>query len=256
MIRTLIRWSLILVVVGTTFFSWGVIDNSIAIALTEAEVLQILKPVPVFIILDQKGNPLVVEMTKNARVDGAFTDNTEEVFVAGAFISPTDAKQFLNRLQTDNSELAEQVKVVPVSLADLYQQKKSSREQNLSFNFIPNEETLAYAKTLLPEKNRQGFQQQVPLFAAKDAKSRQYLIVSINSEQIVPFFFDNRQLEQMISKYQETNPEKNATFDIQVVSLAGVIRTLETETDSDEMLSISLVPLTESQQFIQNLRQQ
>ncbi len=256
MIRTLIRWSLILVVVGTTFFSWGVIDNSIAIALTEAEVLQILKPVPVFIILDQKGNPLVVEMTKNARVDGAFTDNTEEVFVAGAFISPTDAKQFVNRLQTDNSELAEQVTVVPVSLAELYQQEKSFREQkNLSFNFIPNEEILAYAKTLLPEENRQRFQE-VPLFAAKDAKSRQYLIVSINSEQIVPFFFDNRQLEQMISKYQETNPEKNATFDIQVVSLAGVIRTLETETDSDEMLSISLVPLTESQQFIQNLRQQ
>ncbi len=256
MIRTLIRWSLILVVVGTTFFSWGVIDNSIAIALTEAEVLHILEPVPVFIILDQKGNPLVVEMTKNARVDGAFTDNTEEVFVAGAFISPTDAKQFVNRLQTDNSELAEQVTVVPVSLAELYQQEKSFREQkNLSFNFIPNEEILAYAKTLLPEENRQRFQE-VPLFAAKDAKSRQYLIVSINSEQIVPFFFDNRQLEQMISKYQETNPEKNATFDIQVVSLAGVIRTLETETDSDEMLSISLVPLTESQQFIQNLRQQ
>ncbi len=68
-------------------------------------------------------------------------------------------------------------------------------------------------------------------------------------------FFDNRQLEEMISKYQETNPEESATVDIQVVSLEGVIRTLET--DSDEMLkSISLVPLTESQQFIQNLRQQ
>lgn len=244
MIRILIRWSLILVVVATTFFSWGIVDSPIAIALTEAEVLTILRPVPVFVIVDQQGSPLVAQMT---------SENGVEVSLTGAFISPTDAKQFLDRLKTDNSELAEQCQMVPASLAEIYQKNKSAQESKLFFSYIPNQEILAYAKTLLPEAIQQELKS-VPLFTAKDVKSRQYITISNNSAQIIPFFFDNKQLEEIVNKYQENNPEEDATLDIEVVSLESLIQILEAK--SNEMLKIiSLIPLAESQQFIQNLRQ-
>ena len=243
MIKPLIRWSITLGVAGATFFSWGAIENLIAIALPEAEILEKLEPVPVFTIADEQGAPLVAS-------------GEDEAKVAGVFISQTDANEFVNQLKTENPELAEKVRVVPVSLGEVYKLAETAQGDKdnanaLNFAYVPEEEAVASAKTI-GEANEQPYQGGVPLFVAKGGEGKGYLTIERNSQQVIPFFFEKKQLEEMVNRYKEQEPEIAANVDIEVHPLEGVIETLET--GSDEILEkIVLVPSTESIQFLQNV---
>ena len=240
MIKPLIRLTLTVGVAGATFLSWGAIENLTAIALPEEEVLEKLEPVPVFTIADEQGAPLVASGEDDAKV-------------AGVFISQQDANEFVNQLKTENPELAAQVQVVPVSLGEVYKLAESvqSQENALNFAYVPEEEAVNSAKTI-GEENQQPYQGGVPLFVARGGEGNGYLTFERNSQQVIPFFFDKAQLEQMVARFKEQEPEKAANVDIEVHPLEGVIETLETS--SDEILEkIVLVPSTESIQFLQNV---
>ena len=240
MMKSLIRWSITVGVAGATFLSWGAIENLIAIALPEAEVLEKLDPVPVFTIADEQGAPLVAS-------------GEDEAKVAGVFISQDDANEFVNQLKTENPELAEKVRVVPVSLGEVYKLAGSSEggENALNFAYVPEEEAVTSAKTL-GEQNQQPYQGGVPLFVARGGEGKGYLTFEKDSQQVIPFFFDKAQLEEMVARFKEQEPEIAASVDIEVHPLEGVIETLET--GSDEILEkIVLVPSTESIEFLQNV---
>ncbi len=241
MIKPLIRWSITLGVAGATFLSWGAIENLIAIALPEAEVLEKLDPVPVFTIADEQGAPLVAS-------------GEDEAKVAGVFISQEDANQFVNQLKTENPELAEKVRVVPVSLGEVYKlaETAQSEENALNFAYVPEEEAVASAKTIGEEPNKQPYQGGVPLFVARGGEGKGYLTIERNSKQVIPFFFDKKQLEEMVNRYKEQEPEIADNIEIEVHPLEGVVETLET--GSDEILQkIVLVPSSESIEFLQNV---
>ncbi|MEL6578816.1 MAG: Tic22 family protein [Cyanobacteria bacterium J06621_12] len=240
MIKPLIRWSITLGVAGATFFSWGAIENLVAIALPEEEVLEKLAPVPVFTIADEQGAPLVAS-------------GEDEAKVAGVFISQGDANEFVNQLKTENPELAEKVKVVPVSLGEIYKLAGSAEgeENALNFAYVPEEEAVTSAKTI-GEENEQPYQGGVPLFVARGGEGKGYLTFERNSKQVIPFFFDKAQLEAMVARFKEQEPEVAASVDIEVHPLEGVIETLET--GSDEILEkIVLVPSAESIEFLQQV---
>ena len=238
MIKPLIRWSITLGVAGATFLSWGAIENLVAIALPEEEVLEKLDPVPVFTIADEQGAPLVAS-------------GEDQEKVAGVFISHGDANEFVNQLKTENPELAEKVRVVPVSLGEVYKLAGSTEgaENGLNFAYVPEEEAVTSAKTI-GEENQQPYQGGVPLFVARGGEGKGYLTIERNSQQVIPFFFEKAQLEQMVARFKEQDPEVAASVDIEVHPLEGVIETLET--GSDEILEkIVLVPSTESMKFLQ-----
>lgn len=240
MIKLLIRWSITLGVAGATFFSWSAIENLMAIALPEAEILKKLDPVPVFTIADEKGAPLVASGKDKAKV-------------AGVFISQGDANEFVNQLKTENPELAEKVRVVPVSLGEVYKLAGSAEGQNnaLNFAYVPEKEAVASAKTI-GEANKQPYKGGVPLFVAKGGEGKGYLTFERNSQQVIPFFFDKAQLEEMIARFKQQQPEVANNVNIEVHPLEGVIETLQT--GSDEILEkIVLVPSTESIQFLQTV---
>jgi len=240
MIKSSIRWSITLAVAGATFLSWSAVENLIAIALPEAEVLEKLDPVPVFTIADEQGAPLVAS-------------GEDEAKVAGVFISQGDANEFVNQLKTENPELAEKVKVVPVSLGEVYKLAGSAEgeENALNFAYVPQEEAVTSAKTI-GEANEQPYQGGVPLFVARGGEGKGYLTFERNSQQVIPFFFDKAQLEEMVARFKEQEPEVAANVDIEVHPLEGVIETLET--GSDEILEkIVLVPSAESIEFLQNV---
>lgn len=239
MIR-LIRWSMTLGVAGTAFLGWGIAENLQAIALPQEEVLEKLDPVPVFTIADEQGAPLVAS-------------GEDEAKVAGVFISQDDANEFVNQLKTENPELAQKVKVVPVSLGEVYKLSESAQteENALNFAYVPEEEAVNSAKTI-GEANQQPYQGGVPLFVARGGEGKGYLTFERDSQQVIPFFFDKAQLEEMVAKFKEQQPEIADNVDIEVHPLEGVIETLET--GSDEILQkIVLVPSTESLEFLQNV---
>ena len=239
MLKSLARWSATLGLVGTAVLSSGIGQQGIVLALPEDQVLEKLNPVPVFTIADEQGAPLVA------------SGNNEEK-VAGVFISQTDANNFVNDLKTKDAELAGKVKVVPVSLGEVYKLSESSQSQKnaLNFAYVPQEAAVTSAKTIL-QQSGQEYKGGVPLFVAKGGDDQGYLTIEKDSQQVIPFFFEKEQLDNMVTKFKEQKPDIAASVNIEVVPLEGVIETLENS--DDEMLNkIVLVPSTESLQFLQN----
>ncbi|VEP13532.1 Tic22 family protein [Hyella patelloides LEGE 07179] len=233
MIKSLIRRSTVLGMIGTAIVGSGLIHLK-ALALPAEQILQKLNPVPVFTIADEQGAPLVAS-------------GEDEAKVAGVFISQQDANNFVNRLQTQNPELASKVKVVPVSLGEVYKLAQDNPENNgLNFAYVPNEEAVNDAKSISGTQYEGG----VPLFVAKGGEDNGYLTIERDSQQVIPFFFEKQQLENMVEKFKTQKPDLATSVNIEVVPLEGVIQTLQT--NDDPMLSkIVLVPSTESLQFLQ-----
>ncbi|MGL6343541.1 MAG: Tic22 family protein, partial [Waterburya sp.] len=191
----------------------------------------------VFTIADEQGSPLVAS-------------GDDENKVAGVFISEQDANDFVTELQTKNPELASKVKVVPVSLGEIYKLSESSQSQEnaLNFTYVPEEEQIETAKTILSEDGEE-YQGGVPLFVAKGGDDQGYLTIEKDGQQVIPFFFDKQQLDEMIAKFQQQEPELADSINIEVVPLEGVIETLETSND-DALSKIVLVPSSESIEFL------
>lgn len=239
MLKSLARWSATLGLVGTAVLASGISKDGIVLALPQDQVLKKLDPVPVFTIADEQGAPLVAS-------------GEDESKVAGVFISQTDANNFVNELKVKNEDLANKVQVVPVSLGEVYKLSESSQSQEnaLNFAYVPQEAAVTSAKTILQESG-QEYQGGVPLFVAKGGEDKGYLTIEKDSQQVIPFFFEKEQLENMVEKFKEQKPDVAASVNIEVVPLEGVIETLEKS--DDEMLNkIVLVPSSESLEFLQN----
>ncbi|MEC4983310.1 MAG: Tic22 family protein [Oscillatoria sp. PMC 1068.18] len=226
----------------TGLLSWGLISP--ALALPEAEVMEKLRSVPVFTVTDAEGAPLVVN-----------DDRQNERAVAGVFISQDDANAFLERLKRDNPDLGNQVQVTAVSLGAVYQlgQENRDRADGLSFAFVPIDEQVKSAETLI----RQGGQEieefrGVPLFVARAGNDQRYLTLQQGDRQMVPFFFEQEQLQTMVDAFKQQNPELATTVKVMVVNLEGVIETLR-NSENQQLNQILLVPSQESMEFLRSL---
>ena len=202
-------------------------------------LLSKLDPIPVFTIADANGAPLVAD-----RDDGEKT--------AGVFISQDEAERFLVRLQEKNSELVGKVRVIPVSLGEIYKLSETAEVEGngLDFAYIPEEDAVSSAKTI-SDANLNPYQGGTPLFVAKGGENNGYLTIEKNGRQVIPFFFDLKQLEELTAKFAEQKPELVNNLTIDVVPLEGIIETLATS-DDPLLDKIVLVPTEESIEFLQS----
>ena len=235
----LVRWSIKLGVIGSSLLSLGIGGNLVAVALPQEEVLEKLDPVPVFTIADEQGAPLVEW-------------GEDEVKVARVFISQGDANEFFNQVKTKEPELAEKARVRPVSLGEVYKLSKTAKspENSLNFVYVPEDEAVNSAKTI-GEANQQPYQDGVPLFVARGGEGKRYLTIERNSQQVIPFFFDKAQLEEIVAKFKQQKPEMADSVYIEVVRLEEIIETIETSEDQITE-KIVLVPSAESIAFLSN----
>ena len=235
-IRSSVRRKTILGMVGTTLIGCGLFAIE-ALALPIEQVVQKLNPVPVFTIADDTGAPIVA-------------NGENGVKTAGVFISQQDANNFVARLQTENPTLASKIEIVPVSLGKVFTLANDDSNSNrLNFAYIPKEANVNDAKNLTTQ-----YEGGVPLFVAKDGQNNGYLTIERDGQQVIPFFFEKSQLDNMVEKLKTQKPDLAPTVSIEVVSLEGVIQTLENS--NDLMLSkIVLVPSTESLQFLSQVSQ-
>lgn len=237
--KSLARWSATLGLAGAALLG-TVFGTELPVwALTEEEIQERLQGVPVFTLTDAQGSPLVATV--------------EDDSVAGAFISREDAEAFLNNLKQQDPNIGDQVRVVPVSLHDVYQFNNDSTEQNetVVFAYVPMEEQVEQAQSLLlednPGANVENFQG-VPLFIPRSAENEGYLTIEVEGERFVPFFFEEEHLKQQVG---------DIPVDIEVVTLEGIIQAFQAgDSEAEEFLKqILLVPSRESLQFLQSLSQ-
>ncbi len=232
-------------IVSSAIVGSAIFGTMSAFSLPQDQIVQKLGPVPVFTITDAKGAPLVASND----------DNKKEGGVAGVFINQKDAEAFVNQLKTKNPELAKTVRVVPVSLGEVYKldQASSSKPNSLEFAYVPAKQQVDAAMALLKqsgqdEKKFQG----TPLFVAKAGKEKGYLTVKQADKQVIPFFFNKEELQSMLDRFKKQQPNLASTVEIQVVNLEGVIETMQSRNDT-QLNQIMLVPPKASIDFVRSL---
>ncbi len=233
-------------IVGSAIVGSAIVGTLSAIALPQDQIVQKLGPVPVFTITDAKGAPLVASDNDNKKPGG----------VAGVFINQRDAEAFVSQLKTKNPELAKTVRVVPVSLGEVYKldQSTGNKPNSLDFAYVPAKQQVDAALALLKqagqdEKKFQG----TPLFVAKAGKEKGYLTVKQADKQVIPFFFNKEELQTMLDRFKKQQPDLASTVEIQVVNLEGVIETMQSRNDN-QLNQIMLVPPKESIEFVRSLQ--
>lgn len=218
--------------IGASVITGWLTQTTQLLALPQEVIIQKLRPIPVFTIADQQGAPLIAS-NENGRV-------------AGVFISQQDANGFVEKLKKDNPELGKQVQVVPVSLGEIFELAEANAKEKdpILFAYVPTQNQIEQAKQL----NNQ-YQSGVPLFVAKAGKDQGYLTIKQNDQEVIPFFFDKQQVQQLVDSFKKTQPDLASTVQIEVVILEGVLDALKQ--GNDEMLTkIVLWPSRESLEFL------
>lgn len=220
-----------------------------ALALTDAQIIEELRAVPVFTITDEAGSPLVA----------ASAEGEDGPPVAGVFISQADAEAFLNGLRETDPQLVEGVRVVPVSLAEVYQLaqqiQQDGGEDPLEFAFVPMREEVESALTVLEQRgqNPEEFQG-VPLFMARaETDEGGYLTVQQGEEQVIPVFFKFEDLQLMLNRLSQEQPELASGMIVQVINLENLIETFQAS-DNPELERLQLIPPRESIDFVRSLQ--
>lgn len=247
--KSLIRWSTTLGILGaiaTTGFG-----QLTAWALPAQQIIQKLNPVPVFTIADEQGLSLPLTASNN---------ENKKYPITGIFISQQDAKNFMAKLQTQNPDIADKFKVIPVPLGQVYElDQKNERKGNIQY--VPSQEAVDSAKEIM-EQNGKQYQGGVPLFVAVDQEKRHHLPLQLTvereskkyTETIIPLFFDKQQLEVAVNDFKKQNPDLAKNVNIDVVLLEGVINTLQ-NSDAQILNKYVLMPSSESIKVLQEMLQ-
>ncbi|MBD2464288.1 hypothetical protein H6G89_25115 [Oscillatoria sp. FACHB-1407] len=241
--KSFVRWSTALSLAGGVLLGSLFVGGARSLALTAEQVAERLRPVPVFTLTDREGSPLV-----------ATQEGQNSTPVAGVFISMQDAQNFLTSLRQNNPDVAQGVQVTPVSLAEVYQLEIADESNELEFAFIPMQQEVQVAVEVLRQngENVQEFEG-VPLFIARSgAQENGYLTIQQGDQQVIPIFFKRDDLQAMLERVRQQQPELTNNVSIQVVNLEGLINTLQSS-ENQELNRILLVPPRESIEFIQSL---
>jgi hypothetical protein len=241
MMKSIIRSCAAIGLIGSLSLTAWLSQTSKAFALTTDQIMQKLAPVPVFTVADEQGAPLVVTGENNAKV-------------AGVFISQKDANEFVASLQKTNPDLAKQVRVVLLSLGEIFQlSQNNEKEQNgLYFDYVPAQGEVESAKQIVGASGGQYQEGLVPLFVAKAGKDKGYLTVSRNNQPVIPFFFEKAQLQTLVEQFKKEKPDLASSVVIEVIPLEGLIDTLR-KSDSELLNKIVLVPTQESIELLQSI---
>ncbi|MEG5064442.1 hypothetical protein QUB33_12535 [Microcoleus sp. B3-A4] len=223
--------------------------NLEALALSNTEIDEKLRSVPVFTITDAQGAPLIASVPKQG--EGQSGNDS----VAGIFISQQDAQAFIDQLKTTNPQLAASVRVTPVSLGEIYQlsQANKGKPEEIQFSYVPAPQQVQLAKTVLQQTGQQVNEfNGVPLFLARGGPENGYLTIQRNQQEVIPLFFNKEELQELVERFQQQQPNLTATIKIEVVNLERVLETLRTEDDAF-LNQLILIPSRESREFVRQL---
>lgn len=244
--KSLVRAGAMLSLVGSIVLGSSLIGNIRALALPAEQVMQKLRSVPVFTITDGQGAPLVASVSEGGK----------NASVAGVFISQRDAQAFVEKLKGKDPSLAGSVRVVPVSLAEVYQLAESNKNsaEKVEFAYVPVEQQVQSALATLRQDGKQVQEfNGVPLFLATGGPEKGYLTIKRENEEVIPLFFNKEELQGMLAKFQQQQPDIASSVKIQVVNLEGVIQLMQTSNDP-QVNQIMLIPPKESVDFVRSLQ--
>ncbi|HVK06706.1 MAG TPA: Tic22 family protein [Armatimonadaceae bacterium] len=205
-------------------------------ALTRDQIIAKLAGVPLFTFADEKGAPLTASGGNGKPVVGVFVD-------------VADAKTFESSLKKNNKTVAEKVKLVPISLGDVY--KISETQKELTFAFVPSNKQLEAAQTL--QKDDKKAFSGTPLFVARAGKDKGYLTVTQNNQTVVPLFFVKSDLDALVSRLKQNQPDLAKSVEIEAISLENVLGLMKVG-DNPELKRLEIVPPRTALEYVRSLK--
>jgi len=197
-------------------------------ALTEAQVLQRLNTIPVFTITDDKGVPLLGSSTQASK--------TKAPQVLLFFLNPDDAKLTLNQIKKSNPTVGNKARIVIRSMNDAYEViKKNQSKKEIAFQIVPAKTSIDSARTILTSQGKPTDKlPTVPVFFATGGKEKEQGLLTIeqNGKQLVPFFFEQKDLQAFIDKAKTQQPDVANATKIQVTSIFQVLDSMVTTKDN------------------------
>jgi nickel transport protein len=203
-----------------------------------------------FAITDAQGAPLIASVPKQGQ------EQSGNDSVAKIFISQQDAQAFVDQLKTTNPQLAASVRVMPVSLGEIYQlsQANKGKPEEVQFAYVPAQQQVQSAKTVLQQTGQQVNEfNGIPLFLARGGPENGYLTIQRNQQEVIPLFFNKEDLQGMVDRLKQQQPNVTATIKIEVVNLESILQALRTE-DDPFLNQLILVPPRESLDFVRQLQ--
>ncbi|ACA99588.1 conserved hypothetical protein [Picosynechococcus sp. PCC 7002] len=274
--KSLVRLGQKALLMGTVIAGTILGVNGSVLALPEAAVVEKLRPIPMYMLINDEGQPIFATVTDQ---------NGGESGVTGVFVSLSDAENLVAARQTESKRLldAERAKpnadpqivaeleaqaalwqeanVLPIGLDKIYQFAQSDEAEDLTFKFLPTMAQLNAAAQVTQQENFPG----VPLFflsiQEKDANGQD--IVSFptlagddnNGNGEIPVFFEVQPILEQLDAFPE-----DEELSINVMPLEVFIAKLLDEdlpAEEQEFLeSMTLIPSTESAQLIQAVIEQ
>lgn len=188
-------------------------------ALTEAQALERLNGIPVFTITDDKGAPLLGSSPKKG------ADKSTQVLLF--FLNPDDAQLTLNQIKKSNPTVGSKAKILIRSMNDAYDViKKNQDKKEIAFQIVPAQASVDSARTILTSQGKPADKlPNVPVFFATGGKDKDQGLLTLeqNGKQLVPFFFDQKDLQSLIDRAKQQQPDVASSTKIQVTSLFQVL---------------------------------
>jgi hypothetical protein len=84
---------------------------------------------------------------------------------------------------------------------------------------------------------------------ARGGPENGYLTIQRNQQEVIPLFFNKEELQELVDRFKQQQPNLSATFKIEVVTLESLLEALRTE-DGPFLNQLILVPPRESLDFV------
>lgn len=249
--------------------------NGTVLALPEAAVVEKLRPIPMYMLINDEGQPIFATITdESGNASG----------VTGVFVSLADAENLVSARQEESTKLLEEARadtgadpqvikeleqqaalwqeanILPIGLDKIYQFAQSEEAQDLTFKFLPTMAQLSAAAQVTQQENFPG----VPLFflsiQEKDANGQDIVsfptLSGANGEGgEIPVFFEVQPILEQLDAFPE-----DEELSINVMPLEVFIAKLLDEdlpAEEQEFLeAMTLIPSQESAQLIQAVIEQ
>jgi nickel transport protein len=225
---------------GGALLSASAIGWQGAWALSEAEIIEKLEEIPVFVIVDDEGRSLTANVTTEAET---------EVSVPVVFIHGFDAETFLSSAQAEEAAFAEGAQIALLSLGSLYEEASDQLDASASLVYVATPQEVAAASSIAQLGENETFSG-VPLFAAVNLENGQYLLYA---DDTLPVFFSLADLQAQVGPYVEANPELQETIGVEVLTLEGLLRGMEAnDPELDQLLElVQFVPSSTTINYLQ-----
>jgi len=235
--KSLMRWGTTVSIVGTAIVGSWFVNAIEALALSKEQIIERLQNVPVFTVGDSKG---LVSTSVNG------------TNLPIAFISRDDAKQNIEAYQRKQPQQGKELKVILMSLGELYKLsvENAPKKDGHRIAFIPEQTQVELAKKVSRSNGQTPkYNGGVPLFVARVGQEGYLTLPQKDKTQIMPFFFEKSQLQELLNVVKKQQPKLASTIKIEVIPLEGLIENLE-KSDKKELNQIHLQPTRESVQFV------